>query len=145
MIDRVGAPGNNVPRNSATTKAALTEATLKALAPAVSPSAPEEGVVVSLSPQARAAATSADANPADPRAVLAQAAMAQATLAGTPTKAADGPDALYRAHSAPAVHPIPAPTQHPPRPTGIPGPAIRWLALVVLAGVLLWLMLGRGA
>lgn len=144
MIDRVGAPGNNVPRNSATTKAALTEATLKALAPAVSPSAPEEGVVVSLSPQARAAATSAEPNPADPRVALAQAAMAQATLAGTQPKAATGPDSLYRANSTAPIHAIPAQSEREVRASAIPGPVTRWLALALLGGVVLWLMLGRG-
>ena len=146
MIDRVGTPGNNVPRGVATTKAALTEATLKALAPTVSESAPEAGVLVSLSPQARAAATSTDANPADPSVVLAQAAMAQTTLAGTPAKpAATSPDALYRTHSTPPIRPIPAPPERPARTNGIPGPVIRWLALALLAGAVLWLMLGRSA
>lgn len=144
MIDRVGTPGPNVARNPAATKAALTEATLKALAPSVTANAPEEGVVVALSPQARAAATSTEPNPADPRLALAQAAMAQATLAGTPPKVATGPDAIYRAHSTAPIHPIPAHPERPTRASGIPGPVIRWLALVVLAGVVLWLMLGRG-
>lgn len=145
MIDRVGTPGNNVPRGVATTKAALTEATLKALAPSVTANAPEEGVVVALSPQARAASTGTDPNPADPRVALAQAAMAQATLAGTPPKAAAGPDALYRANSTAAIHPIPAQAEPPTRASGIPGPVIRWLALALLAAVVLWLMLGRDA
>ena len=144
MIDRVGTPGNNAPRNAATTKAALTEATLKALAPSVTADAPEEGVGVSLSPQARAAATSTDPNPADPRVALAQAAMAQATLAGTQPKPATGPDAIYRANSTPAIHPIPAHPERPARANGAPGPVIRWLSLALLAGVVLWLMLGRG-
>lgn len=148
MIDRVSAPGNNAPRNVATTKAALTEATLKALAPTVSEDAPEAGVIVSLSPQARAAATSTEPNPTDPRVALAQAAMAQATLAGagagTQPKATTGPDATYRAHSTSAIHPIPAQAERPVRASGLPAPVIRWLALVVLAGAVLWLMLGRG-
>ncbi|MBY0285287.1 MAG: hypothetical protein K2W81_15160 [Sphingomonas sp.] len=145
MIDRVGTPGPNVARNPAATKAALTEATLKALAPSVTANAPEEGVVVALSPQARAAATtSTDPNPTDPRMALAQAAMAQATLAGTSAKAATGPDAIYRANSTPAIHAIPTTPERQASASGIPGPVIRWLALVVLAGVVLWLMLGRG-
>jgi len=144
MIDRVGTPGNNVPRGVATTKAALTEATIKALAPSVTASVPEEGVVVSLSPQARAAATSAESNATDPRVALAQAAMAQATLAGTQPKVADGPDAIYRANSTPTIHAIPAHPERPMRASGIPGPVIRWLALALLAGAVLWLMLGRG-
>lgn len=144
MIDRVGTPGPNVARNPAATKAALTEATLKALAPSVTATAPEEGVVVSLSPQARAAATSTEPNPNDPRMALALAAMAQATLAGTPPKAATGPDSLYHANSTPAVHAIPAHSERPASASGIPGPVIRWLALVMLAGVVLWLMAGKG-
>lgn len=144
MIDRVGTPGNNAPRTPAATKAALTEATLKALAPSVTATAPEEGVVVALSPQARAAATSTDPNPTDPRVALAQAAMAQATLAGTPPKAATGPDAIYRANSTPAIHAIPTHPERPVLASGIPGPVIRWLALALLAGAVLWLMLGRG-
>ncbi|MBX9858929.1 MAG: hypothetical protein K2Y20_04970 [Sphingomonas sp.] len=144
MIDRVGTPGPNVSRTPAATKVALTEATLKALAPSVTATAPEEGVVVALSPQARAAATSTEPNPTDPRVALAQAAMAQATLAGTPPKAASGPDAIYRANSTAPIHPIPTQPERPARANGIPGPVIRWLALVVLAGAVLWLMLGRG-
>lgn len=144
MIDRVGTPGNNVPRNVAATKTALTEATLRALAPGVTANAPEEGVVVALSPQARAAATSTEPNPADPRVALAQAAMAQATLAGAPPKPATGPDAIYRANSTAPVHPIPAHPERAVGASGIPGPVIRWLALALLAGVVLWLMLGRG-
>ncbi len=145
MIDRVGTPGTNVARNQAATKAALTEATLRALAPTVTESAPEEGVVVSLSPQARAAATTTEPNPADPRVALAQAAMAQATLAGTAPKPATGPDAIYRAHSTAPIHPIPAHPERPTRASGIPGPVIRWLALALLAGVVVWLMAGRGS
>ena len=144
MIDRVGTPGSNVARSPAATKAALTEATLKALAPSVTASTPEEGVVVALSPQARAAATSNEPNPTDPRVALAQAAMAQATLAGTPPNPATGPDSLYRANSTAPIHPIPAHPEREARANGIPGPVIRWLALALLAGAVLWLMLGRG-
>ncbi len=144
MIDRVGTPGPNVARNPAATKAALTEATLKALAPSVTANTPEEGVVVALSPQARAAATSTEPNLNDPRVALAHAAMAQATLAGTQPKAATGPDSLYRANSTPAVYAIPTHPERPVLASGIPGPVIRWLALALLAGAVLWLMLGRG-
>ncbi len=144
MIDRVGTPGPNVARNPAATKAALTEATLKALAPSVTANAPEEGVVVALSPQARAAATSTEPNPADPRVALAQAAMAQATLAGTPPNVASGPDAIYRANSTGPVHAIPAHPEREARANGIPGPVIRWLALALLAGVVIVLLLRWG-
>lgn len=141
MIDRVGTSGTTV---AGATKA-LTEATVRALATApADDGSSEDGVVVSLSPEARAAASAAGNGPLDPRAALAPAALAQA-VAGTAQAMSSGPAARYRANSVPTVHPNASAGDHHRRDGSVSGPVIRWLALLTLGGVVLWLMLGRGA